>query len=659
MPARRQYRLPWGMVDLDALQLLCTLLVLVLLPVIGLWRSAACVHGASRSAISQAANAVGPSTAGSWWMWLQTHHAGIAAHQTGGGASDEELEQRALRVAELIRSELGEKVNKPGLAAIRAVLLMRKRQSLTQLDAMKRYPTTKDSIRKYRALIERLGAVPCAGTTRAVQALVAEPVPTAAGTTSMQRGDDLDAAAATTPPMQRAELQLAESTLLQSQQMRRLQQHLHVQSAWIKKHVPSVLSVHNGPLRLSGAHAVRTIEAHVLSPLDEETVSTVSGDIQYDLPPLDESAADATRRADRHRRREEKLIRSFDIISVAEHRAADSARHRASRKLTSEVRQVLNGLIDDICSQLERTEKAEPLLIQSTIVDWMKPVLERSPEEPYWPYHSLLAARFGPDRLETRVDDLLWIQPVAPARYQLAVLKRIKSGGRVDVQLCGPVPPGHGGRGRVIMHRWRFNLAVSDIIGPVLPLTPLALEGYYHYVWQRDRWTESHGPISTAGLQMWRAAQFAQTQDIRSRSRAVSRARGFREDNLTRGMMKAAGKQSLSELSLSERIEMFREPISRVPLLSTLASQALPECLLWTHLMSGPFPRRPPEDQPVTRAQMLREMELERRAQESIRAHKLVPMSNMPMPNSGSDEDALLLGFLRCNGVVSGQLPDV
>ena len=55
--------------------------------------------------------------------------------------------------------------------------------------------------------------------------------------------------------------------------------------------------------------------------------------------------------------------------------------------------------------------------------------------------------------------------------------------------------------------------------------------------------------------------------------------------------------------------------------------------------MSGPFPRRPPEDQSVTRAQMLREMELERRAQESIRAHKLVPMSNMPMPNSGSDED--------------------
>ena len=55
----------------------------------------------------------------------------------------------------------------------------------------------------------------------------------------------------------------------------------------------------------------------MLCPLDEETESTLTGEVRYDLPALGESAAEARRRADRHRRREEALLRSFDDVSVA------------------------------------------------------------------------------------------------------------------------------------------------------------------------------------------------------------------------------------------------------------------------------------------------------------------------------------------------------
>ena len=66
------------------------------------------------------------------------------------------LEQRVLHLADAIREQLSEKVNKPGEIAIKAVLAMRDDTSLKQKEAMKRFRTSKDSIRKYAGLLLKL-----------------------------------------------------------------------------------------------------------------------------------------------------------------------------------------------------------------------------------------------------------------------------------------------------------------------------------------------------------------------------------------------------------------------------------------------------------------------------------------------------------------------
>ena len=78
-----------------------------------------------------------------------------------------------------------------------------------------------------------------------------------------------------------------------------LQPHLHVQRSWVAEHLPAVLSFSAGPLVPADGHALRRVEATVLCPLDEETESTLIGEVKYDLPTLGESAAEAQRRADR------------------------------------------------------------------------------------------------------------------------------------------------------------------------------------------------------------------------------------------------------------------------------------------------------------------------------------------------------------------------
>ena len=89
-------------------------------------------------------------------------------------------------------------------------------------------------------------------------------------------------------------------------QVAALQQHLHVQKAWVRKHVPSVLSLCAGSLTLTdGGKATRTIEALVLSPLDEQTESTHTGVVTYDVPPAGENAGtsgELTVTADERRR---------------------------------------------------------------------------------------------------------------------------------------------------------------------------------------------------------------------------------------------------------------------------------------------------------------------------------------------------------------------
>ena len=62
-------------------------------------------------------------------------------------------------LAEAIRDQLGEKVNAPGLRALKAVLALQSDASLLQADVTKTFKTSKDSIRKYRDLLGKLDSV--------------------------------------------------------------------------------------------------------------------------------------------------------------------------------------------------------------------------------------------------------------------------------------------------------------------------------------------------------------------------------------------------------------------------------------------------------------------------------------------------------------------
>ena len=62
-------------------------------------------------------------------------------------------------LAEAIRVQLSEKVNAPGLRALKAVLALQSDASLLQADVTKTFKTSKDSIRKYRELLRKLDPV--------------------------------------------------------------------------------------------------------------------------------------------------------------------------------------------------------------------------------------------------------------------------------------------------------------------------------------------------------------------------------------------------------------------------------------------------------------------------------------------------------------------
>ena len=74
------------------------------------------------------------------------------------------MDTKAAQLAEAIRAQLDEKVNTPGLRAIKAVLMLNADGTLVQADVVNSCGTSKGSIRKYRALLSRLAA---AGTAPA------------------------------------------------------------------------------------------------------------------------------------------------------------------------------------------------------------------------------------------------------------------------------------------------------------------------------------------------------------------------------------------------------------------------------------------------------------------------------------------------------------
>ena len=108
---------------------------------------------------------------------------------------------------------------------------------------------------------------------------------------------------------------------------------LLVEAAWISKNIPGIQQVHASELVLSPAkqHGKRTISA--VSSTPGGSSCEVSACVKYTPQPADRESENASkRRGDRHRRREERALRSLDLSgSTQQHSTAESARRQAAR----------------------------------------------------------------------------------------------------------------------------------------------------------------------------------------------------------------------------------------------------------------------------------------------------------------------------------------
>jgi hypothetical protein len=106
---------------------------------------------------------------------------------------------------------------------------------------------------------------------------------------------------------------------------------LHVSEAWRRQHTPAIqrLEVSALAYQPGGSKATRILTAHI-EKRDEDgrlALHHASLQVEYDMPLPGESAGDAVKRTDRHRRREEAALRQLDEEAASEHRA------RKARKL--------------------------------------------------------------------------------------------------------------------------------------------------------------------------------------------------------------------------------------------------------------------------------------------------------------------------------------
>ena len=98
------------------------------------------------------------------------------AHHLRGGGSDTEsaLAARVVSIADAIQRQLGEIVNKPGMKAIEAVLLM-SMGAKSQKDVIAQVGTSKPSFLKYKPLVEQVLASCAVGATLAGAAALVGP----------------------------------------------------------------------------------------------------------------------------------------------------------------------------------------------------------------------------------------------------------------------------------------------------------------------------------------------------------------------------------------------------------------------------------------------------------------------------------------------------
>jgi hypothetical protein len=135
-----------------------------------------------------------------------------------------------------------------------------------------------------------------------------------------------------------------------------LEAQLLVQDSWMDEHVPLLRSIVVEPLVLSPGrrHATRALSAHH----EQSTGESLHGIIEYDLPPAaGETAAQGKLRRDRHRRREEAVLRALDGDAAEEHRARRAVQKADEREHEDAIAATLERLI----SKIERTARRDAL----------------------------------------------------------------------------------------------------------------------------------------------------------------------------------------------------------------------------------------------------------------------------------------------------------
>jgi len=152
---------------------------------------------------------------------------------------------------------------------------------------------------------------------------------------------------------------------------------LLVQPGWVDEHAPGVQQLSVSALVVSPGkqHATRSISAVVTTPLG--TKRPASATVDYTLPPDGEPASAAKRRDDRHRKREERKIRSMDLSAAAQaHAEAEAGRQRALRESGREDRvqqREVSFVLDRIIRRLERQVQAEERVQRRELFVWSCP----------------------------------------------------------------------------------------------------------------------------------------------------------------------------------------------------------------------------------------------------------------------------------------------
>jgi len=180
---------------------------------------------------------------------------------------------------------------------------------------------------------------------------------------------------------------------------------LLVESAWISKNVPGIQQLNATSLVLSPGkqHGKRTISA--ISSTPGGSTREMSASVDYTLPPTHgERESVSKRRDDRHRRREERKLRSLDLSGATQHHAAsDAARHRAARDNEREVAAVLEDCLQQVWSQ---AVMHKPMQLPPPSDECWKSPLARFPGEAVW-MDTLISDPPG-----TPPDRLVWVNQI-------------------------------------------------------------------------------------------------------------------------------------------------------------------------------------------------------------------------------------------------------